>query len=65
MEQYIVRKITKRSDKGKKIHHKFYDKKGEELKDKDLIKSTLDGLYIPPAYDNVKIDLNKIIKSML
>jgi len=59
MEQYIVRKITKRSDKGKKIHHKFYDKKGEELKDKDLIKSTLDGLYIPPAYDNVKIDLNK------
>lgn len=59
MEQYIVRKITKRSDKGKKIHHKFYDKKGEELSDKSLIKSALEGLYIPPAYDNVKIDLNK------
>ena len=38
MEQYIVRKITKRTEKGKKIHHKFYDKKGLELTDKSLIK---------------------------
>ena len=36
MEQYIVRKITKRTEK--KIHHKFYDKKGEELTDKKEIK---------------------------
>ena len=62
MEQYIVRKITKRTEKGKKIHHKFYDKKGLELTDKSLIKKALEGLYIPPAYDDVKIDLNRAHK---
>jgi DNA topoisomerase-1 len=57
MEQYIVRKITKKSDK--KIYHKFFDKKDKEITDKILLKKALEGLYIPPAYDDVKIDLNR------
>jgi DNA topoisomerase I len=57
MEQYIVRKITKKSDK--KIYHKFFDKKDKEITDKTLLKKALEGFYIPPAYDDVKIDLNR------
>ena len=57
MEQYIVRLITKKI--GKKIYHKFVDKKNNEINDKKYIKNTIDGIYIPPAYDNVKINLNK------
>ena len=60
MEDYIIRKISKK--KGKKYYHKYYDKKGKELKDKDYIKKITDGIYISPAYDNVKINLKKNAK---
>tara|TARA_B100001094_G_C18072813_1_gene741020 strand:- start:210 stop:1208 length:999 start_codon:yes stop_codon:yes gene_type:complete len=57
MEQYIVRKITKTIKD--KYYHKFYDKRDKELKDKKYIDNIIQGLYIPPAYDNVKININK------
>lgn len=60
MEDYIIRKISKK--KGKKYYHKYYDKKDKELKDKDYIKKITDGIYISPAYDNVKINLKKNAK---
>ena len=57
MNNYIIRKITKRSSN--KIYHKFYDKKMNEICHKPTLKSITEGIYIPPAYDNVKINLNK------
>ena len=35
MDDYIIRKITKKKDK--KYHHKYYDKKNKEIKDKKYI----------------------------
>ena len=57
MEDYIIRRISKK--RGKKYYHKFYDKKEKEIKDKDYINKAIDGIYISPAYDNVKINLKK------
>jgi DNA topoisomerase-1 len=57
MEKYIVRKITKTIKD--KYYHKFYDKRDKELKDKKYIDNIIQGLYIPPAYDNVKINIIK------
>lgn len=57
MDHYIVRKITKK--RGKKYHHKYYDKRGNELKDKKIISELLKGVYVAPAYRDVKINLNK------
>ena len=57
MEEYILRKISKRKDK--KYYHKYYDKKDKEIKDKKYIEKLIDGIYISPAYDNVKINLQK------
>ena len=57
MENYIIRKISKK--RGKKFYHKFYDKKGKEIKDEKKINKITDGIYISPAYDNVKINMNK------
>ena len=57
MNDYIIRKITKKTSK--KIYHKFYDKKMNEICHKPTIKKITKDIYIPPAYDNVKINLNK------
>jgi DNA topoisomerase I len=56
MADYIYRKITKRVND--KIHHRFYDKKENHIKDKTYIKQICEGIYIPPAYENVKIFVN-------
>ena len=57
MEAYIIREITKKIKD--KIYHKFFDKSGIEITDKKEIKQITEGIYIPPAYDNVKINKNK------
>lgn len=57
MEDFIVRKIWRKI--GKKYNHKYYDKKGKEIKDKKKIENFIKGVYIAPAYDNVKINLKK------
>jgi len=57
MEDYIIRKISRKNDK--KYYHKYYSKKDKEIKDKTYIKKVIDGIYISPAYDNVKINLKK------
>jgi DNA topoisomerase-1 len=56
MKDYIVRKIkSKRKDK---YNYEYFDKRNSKL-DKSVAKKCLEGLYIPPAYDDVKINLNK------
>lgn len=57
MEKYIVRKIIRKV--GKKYKHKYYDKNDKEINDKKNIENAIKGVYIAPAYDNVKINLNK------
>ena len=56
MKDYIVRKIkSKYKDKYK---YQYFDKKNN-LVDPSIIKVCLEGLYIPPAHEDVKINLNK------
>jgi len=55
MRNYILRK-----NKGNS--HIFYDKKNNLIKDKKYIENCISGIYIAPAYDNVKINLNKKAK---
>ena len=57
MDNFIIRKITKRI--GKKYYHKYYNKMGNEIKDKNKIKQVISGIYIAPAYKDVKINLDK------
>jgi len=57
MDNYIIRKIEKK--RGDKYSYKFYDKKNHEIMNKQIITDAKKGLYIPPAYDNVKINLCK------
>lgn len=57
MEKYVVRKILRKV--GKKYKHKYYDKNDKEIKDKKKIEKAIKGVYIAPAYDNVKINLDK------
>ena len=57
MKEYIIRRITKRN--GNKYYHKYYNDKGIEIKDDVYIKRIISGIYIAPAYNNVKINLNK------
>ena len=57
MEDYIVRKISKK--KGKTYHHKYHDKGGKEINDGTFIKKITEGIYISPAYDDVKINTDK------
>ena len=52
MKQYIVRKKYGKS-------FKYYDKRGNLLP-KSKVKSYLN-FYIPPAYDDVKINMKKLI----
>lgn len=56
MADYIYRKITKRVND--KIHHRFHDKKDNEINDESYIQDICKGIYIPPAYDDVKIFVN-------
>ena len=55
MRNYILRKKRGKS-------HIFFDNRGNPIKDKKYIDKCLEGVYIPPAYDNVKINLNKKAK---
>ena len=57
MDNYIIRKIEKK--KGDKFFYKYYDKRNNEILNKQIITDAKKGLYIPPAYDNVKINLCK------
>jgi len=55
MRNYILRKKRGKSNI-------FFDKRGNTIKDKKYIEKCLEGVYIAPAYDNVKINLNKKAK---
>lgn len=57
MENYIIRKISKKV--GKKYYHKYYKKDNSEIKSKKEINEIISGIYIAPAYKDVKINLNK------
>lgn len=52
-----MRKIIKKNKN--KFSHSFFDMKGEIIEDKKYISEIKSGIYIPPAYDNVKINTNK------
>jgi len=60
MKNFILRKIINSSSK--KINYNFFDKRNNPIKDKKTIDDALEGLYLPPAYDDVKINLNKKAK---
>ena len=55
MKNYILRK--KRGNT-----HIFFDKRGTRITSKKYIEECLSGIYVPPAYDNVKISINKKAK---
>lgn len=55
MKNYILRKKRGKS-------HIFFDKRGTRITSKKYIEECLSGIYIPPAYDNVKISINKKAK---
>ena len=56
MKDYILRKIKyKRNDK---YFYQYLDKRGNKI-DKSVAKKLLENFYIPPAYEDVKINLNK------
>lgn len=57
MDEFIVRKIWRKV--GKKYKHKYYDKNDKEIKNKKRIDEAIKGVYIAPAYENVKINLKK------
>tara|TARA_B100001094_G_scaffold54130_1_gene49654 strand:+ start:9410 stop:10402 length:993 start_codon:yes stop_codon:yes gene_type:complete len=57
MEEYIVRKISKK--RNQKYYHKYYDINDQLITDNQYIQKHTEGFYIPPAYDNVKINLHK------
>lgn len=57
MDNFIIRKITRKI--GKKYYHKYYDKDGNEIKGKKRINDIIKGIYIAPAYRDVKINLKK------
>ena len=59
MRNYVLRKIRGNT---KNPIHIFFDKRGKQLTDKKYIEECVSGVYIPPAYDNVKINLNKKAK---
>ena len=60
MDNYIKRVISKKQ--GNKTYHKYYDKDGKQIKDKNYIKKCTEGVYISPAYNDVKINLDKNAK---
>ena len=56
MHNYFIRKIHKYNNK--KYTYKYYNKHNKEIS-KSSIEKYLNKLYIPPAYDNVKVNMNK------
>jgi len=56
MKEYIVRKI--KSKRNGKYTYEYLDKHNSKI-DKSIIKNCVEGFYVPPAYDDVKINLNK------
>ena len=56
MKDYILRKIKYKKDN--KYYYQYLDKRGNKI-DKSVAKKLLEGFYIPPAYEDVKINLNK------
>lgn len=56
MNNFFIRKIS--SQKNKKFTHRYYDKNLNPITFKS-IEIYLEGLYIPPAYDDVEINKNK------
>tara|TARA_B110000495_G_C23000218_1_gene590165 strand:+ start:87 stop:1058 length:972 start_codon:yes stop_codon:yes gene_type:complete len=59
-DEFIIRKI--KSSKNNKYTHDYYDSKGVMVKDKDIIGKYTKGIYVPPAYNNVKLFLDKSLK---
>jgi len=56
MKEYIVRKIkSRRKDK---YTYEYLDQDGSKI-NQALVKRLLEGFYVPPAYKDVKINLNK------
>jgi len=60
MKNYILRKIINNSSK--EINYNFFDKRNNIIKNQKIIDDALEGLPLPPAYDDVKINLNKKAK---
>ncbi len=60
MDNYIVRKITQK--RGDKVFHKYFTKSGVELFDDEYINNVKEGIYIPPNYNDVKINIRKKAK---
>ena len=56
MKNYIIRKILRVN--GDKYSYIYLDKNGNKI-NKSLVNEAIRGLYLPPAHDNVKINLNK------
>ena len=56
MKDYILRKIKYKKDN--KYFYQYLDKRGNKI-DKSVAKKLLENIYIPPAYEDVKINLNK------
>ena len=59
MKDFIIRKI--KSKRNNKYKHEYYDKNNNKV-NKEIVKCCLEGLYLPPAHDDVKINLNKKAK---
>tara|TARA_E500000178_G_C16931609_1_gene711982 strand:- start:53 stop:1027 length:975 start_codon:yes stop_codon:yes gene_type:complete len=56
MKEYIIRNIkSRRKDK---YTYEYLDHRNNHI-DKSIVTKLLEGLYIPPAYKDVKINLNK------
>ncbi len=56
MKEYITRHIKSKYKNNYK--YEYLDNRNNHI-NKYIVKKLLDGLYIPPAYDDVKINLNK------
>ena len=56
MKEYITRHIKSKYKNNYK--YEYLDHRNNHI-DKYIVKKLIDGLYIPPAYDDVKINLNQ------
>ena len=59
MKNYITRKIKSKTKN--KYNYEYYDKNNNKINNK-IVKESLEGLYLPPAHNNVQINLNKNAK---